>query len=138
MSQLARRDDVVAGVLTKAYVMRKSLAVCVLVVGLTGCSTSGDDLATQSTAAMNELADGFDQGDMSKIRSAVVQVKGLREKAKHLNLPVAEEKRLQEKHKEAMTTAQTRLVASMNTAKESGKFSADQIKEISEILSGMN
>ena len=118
--------------------MRKSLAVLMLAVGMTGCSDSPEGLVKKRIAAMNDLSDGFDQGDISKIRAAATHLKALRQKETDRKISADETKKLEEKYKTELDSAHTRMFKSMGDGAFSSKFTSEQKKELLEIIKDLS
>jgi hypothetical protein len=74
--------------------MRKPFVILVVVVGLAGCGESVDDLTSRTVDATNEIADGFEQADMAKIRSGAAALKVIRRKGVGMKIAPTDEREI--------------------------------------------
>jgi biopolymer transport protein ExbB/TolQ len=89
-------------------------AVCVLIVlaGINGCGSANDSLAKNHIQVTNELADALEKGaDAAKLQE--IQNRAKESTKKIEALPEAERKALEEKYKDELQKANSRVMAAM-------------------------
>ena len=83
---------------------------------------------------MNNVADGFDQGDATKIRTALAKLTEITLAIKQLNLDEAEVIAPDEKYKSKLEAAQERMSSALENGPRSGKLSPTDLGKITEEL----
>lgn len=81
-----------------------------LIVNLSGCSGSAEDVTKKQIDLMNDLADAIEKKDEAKAKSIAQELKENGEKLKGMNLSDDEKKKIGEKYKDDMLKAVGRLM----------------------------
>ena len=113
------------------------IAVTITSVGCAGTQTKlskREQYALDLIDQMNNVADGFDQGDATKIRTALAKLTEITLAIKQLNLDEAEVIAPDEKYKSKLEAAQERMSSALENGPRSGKLSPTDLGKITEEL----
>lgn len=84
-------------------------SACVILVDVSGCSSSPEDIVKKQISLMNDLADAIEKKDEAKAKSLAQELKENSDKLK--DIKEEDKKQLEEKYKEDMMKAAFKLLA---------------------------